>query len=93
MVVISVRGHAFGVQEPATFLCDPTVGGQVRRRHGAGGGRCGWRAPFMVKLYALRVGQSAIGRVSEANSAQDADVWRQSGRRWPSCEVRESKVG
>ena len=59
--MFSVRGHAFGVQEPATFLCDPTVGGQVRRRHGAGGGRCGWRAPFMVRGYALRKGLKRAG--------------------------------
>jgi hypothetical protein len=59
--LFSVRGHALDVQEPATFLCDPTVGGQVRRRHGAGGGRCGWRAPCVVKLYALRIAQAAMG--------------------------------
>ena len=63
------------MQEPATFRCDPTVGGQVRPRHGADGGRCGWRAPFMVKWRALGRGQSARVRVSEANSTQDAEMY------------------
>lgn len=92
--LFGIRGHASYMQKPAAFICDPTVGGQVRPRHGAGGGSCGWRAPFMVKLCALRQGQSALGRVSEANSTQDAEMYGVrlggDGRWW---SVRKSRQG
>jgi hypothetical protein len=48
--VFSVRGHAFSGGAWRRFMCDPTVGREVKRRHGAVGGCCGRRAPWRVDL-------------------------------------------
>lgn len=62
-----------GRQEEAVFKCDPTVGREVKRRHGAAAGSCSRRDPWsQIYMYAGAAQSASEGGSVSASRQTDA---------------------